>query len=164
MEFRKSIINDNGLTRKGDHIAYSVKKNEKFDQEIKNGGCLKTMNFKKFSNYKSGFAALFKKNCYGIPKSVINCNELTRGYAHLVYSVKKLKILIVKSIMVAVCKLSIFNFFLYLDCSILIASDLETCTALMAESIKIMLFMLSNNSFFIHWNLIITLILGSIVK
>ena len=69
------------------------------------------MNFKNFSNFKSGFAALFKKTAMEFRKSIINYNELTRGYAHLVYSMKKLKILIVKSKMAAVWKFSIFDFF-----------------------------------------------------
>ena len=64
-------------------------KNKNFDREIKNGGSLKTMNFKNFSNFKSGFAALFKKTAMEFRKSTINYNELTRGYVHLVYSVKK---------------------------------------------------------------------------
>ena len=46
------------------------------------------MNFKNFSNFKSGFAALFKKTAMEFRKTIINYNELTRGYAHLVYSVK----------------------------------------------------------------------------
>ena len=105
MEFRKSIINDNGLIRRDDHLPYSVKKNKNFDREIKNGGSLKTMNFKNFSNFKSGFAALFKKTAMEFRKSIINYNELTRGYVHLEYSVKKIKILIVKSKMATVLKL-----------------------------------------------------------
>ena len=81
------------------------------------------MNFKNFSNFKSGFAALFKKTAMEFRKSIINYNELTRGYVHLVYSVKKIKILIVKSKMATVLKLSIFDF-----CDFWIAtSDLETC-------------------------------------
>ena len=60
------------------------------------------MNFKNFSNFKSGFAALFKKTAMEFRKTIINYNELTRGYAHLVYSVKKIKMLIVKSKMTAV--------------------------------------------------------------
>ena len=123
MEFRKSIINDNRLIRRDDHLPYSVKKNKNFDREIKNGGSLKTMNFKNFSNFKSGFAALFKKTAMKFRKTIINYNELTRIYAHLVYSVKKIKILIVKSKMATVLKLSIFDF-----CDFWIAtSDLETC-------------------------------------
>ena len=61
MEFRKSIINDNGLIRRDDHLPYSVKKIKNFDREIKNAGSLKIMNFKNFSNFNSGFTALFKK-------------------------------------------------------------------------------------------------------
>ena len=81
------------------------------------------MNFKNFSNFKSGFAALFKKTAVEFRKSIINYNELTRIYAHLVYSVEKIKILIVKSKMATVLKLSIFDF-----CDFWIAtSDLETC-------------------------------------
>ena len=81
------------------------------------------MNFRNFSNFKSGFAALFKKTAMEFRKSIINYNELTRGYVHLVYSVKKLKILIVKSKMATVLKLSIFDF-----CDFWMAtSDLETC-------------------------------------
>ena len=71
------------------------------------------MNFKNFSNFKSGFAALFKKTAMEFRKSIINNNELTRGYVHLGYSVKKIKILIVKSKMATVLKLlklSIFDF------------------------------------------------------
>ena len=56
-------------------------------------------------------------------KSIINYNELTRGYVHLGYSVKKIKILIVKSKMATVLKLSIFDF-----CDFWIAaSDSVTC-------------------------------------
>ena len=81
------------------------------------------MNFKNFSNFKSGFAALFKKTAIEFRKTIINYNELIRIYAHLVYSVKKIKILIVKSKMATVLKLSIFDF-----CDFWIAtSDLETC-------------------------------------
>ena len=65
---KKSIINDNGLTKRNDHLAYSVKKNKNFDREIKNGGCLKTVNFKKFSIYKSGLAALIKKTAIEFKK------------------------------------------------------------------------------------------------
>ena len=68
MEFRKSIINDNGVTRRDDHLKYSVKNNKNFDREIKNGGCLKTLNFKNFSIYKYGFAALIKKTAIEFPK------------------------------------------------------------------------------------------------
>ena len=68
------------------------------------------MNFKNFKNFKSGFAALFKKTAVEFRKSIINYNELTRIYAHLVYSVEKIKILIVKSKMATVLKLSIFDF------------------------------------------------------
>ena len=100
MEFRKSIINNNGLTKIDDHLAYSVKK--KFNREIKNGSCLKTVNFKNFSIYKSGPAALIKKTTIQFRKIIINYNELTRGYAHLVYPVNKLENLIVKSKMAAV--------------------------------------------------------------
>ena len=69
------------------------------------------MNFKNFLIYKSGLAALIKKTAIEFRKSIINYNELTKGYAHLVYSVKKIKNLIVKSKMAAVWKLSIFDFF-----------------------------------------------------
>ena len=68
------------------------------------------MNFKNFKNFKSGFAALFKMTAMEIRKSIINYNELTRGYVHLEYSVKKIKILIVKLKMATVLKLSIFDF------------------------------------------------------
>ena len=54
MEFRKSIINDNGLTRRDDHLPYSVKKIKILIVKLKNGGSLKTMNFKNFKNFKSG--------------------------------------------------------------------------------------------------------------
>ena len=81
------------------------------------------MNFKNFSNLNSGLTALFKKTAIEFRKSIINYNELTRGYVHLEYSVKKIKILIVKSKMATVLKLSIFDF-----CDFRIAtSDLETC-------------------------------------
>ena len=50
---------------------------------------MKTVNFKNFSIYKSGFAALIKKTAMEFQKSIINYNELTRGYAYLGYSVKK---------------------------------------------------------------------------
>ena len=81
------------------------------------------MNFKNFSNFKSGFAALFKKTAMEFRKTIVNYNELTRIYAHPVYSVKKIKILIVKSKMETVLKLSIFDF-----CDFWITtSDLETC-------------------------------------
>ena len=87
---------------------------------------MKTMNFPNFSNFKSGFAALFKKTAIEFRKSIINYNELTRGYVHPEYSVKKMKILIVKSKMATVLKLSIFDF-----CDFLIATfDLETCARL----------------------------------
>ena len=109
---------------------YRIWWKKNFDREIKNGGSLKTMNFKNFLNFKSGFAALFKKTAMEFQKSIINYNELTRGYAHLVYSVKKIKKIIVKSKMAALWKLSIFDFCDFLDCSILIASDLETSTDL----------------------------------
>ena len=122
MEFRKSIINDNRLIKRDDHLPFSVKK-KSFDREIKNGGSLKTMNFKNFKNFKSGFAALFKMTAMEFRKCIINYNELTRGYVHLEYSVKKIKILIVKSKMATVLKLSIFDF-----CDFWIATfDLETC-------------------------------------
>ena len=56
-------------------------------------------------------------------KTIINYNELTRGYVHLKYSMKKSKISIVKSKMATVLKLLIFDF-----CDFRIAtSDLETC-------------------------------------
>ena len=67
---------------------------------------MKIMNFKNFSNFNFGFAALFKKTAMEFRKSIINYNELTRGYVHLEYSVKKIKILIVKSKMATVLKLS----------------------------------------------------------
>ena len=87
---------------------------------------MKPMNFRNFSNFKSGFAALFKKTAMEFRKSIINYNELTRGYVHPEYSVKKMKILIVKSKMATVLKLSIFDF-----CDFWIAtSDLETCARL----------------------------------
>ena len=41
IEFRKSIINYNALTRGYVHPEYSVKKNENFDREIENGDFLK---------------------------------------------------------------------------------------------------------------------------
>ena len=68
------------------------------------------MIFKNFSNFKFGFAALFKKTAMEFRKSIINYNEITRRYAYLVYSVKKLKILIVKSKMAAVLKIVDFRF------------------------------------------------------
>ena len=81
------------------------------------------MNFRNFSNFKSGFPALFKKTAMEFRKTIINYNELTRIYAYLVYSVKKMKILIVKSKMATVLKLSIFDF-----CDFWIATSyLETC-------------------------------------
>ena len=80
------------------------------------------MNFKNFKNFKSGFAALFKKTAMEFRKRIINYYELTRGYVHQEYSVEKIKILIVKSKMATVLKLSIFDF-----CDFWIAtSDLET--------------------------------------
>ena len=106
MEFRKSIINDNGLIRRDDHLPYSVKKIKILIVKSKMAGSLKIMNFKNFSNFNSGFTALFKKTALEFRKSIINYNELTRGYVHLEYSVKKIKILIVKSKMATVLKLS----------------------------------------------------------
>ena len=38
------------------------------------------MNFKNFSNFKSGFPALFKKTAMEFRKTIINYNELTRIY------------------------------------------------------------------------------------
>ena len=90
MELRKSIINDNGLTKKRWPSSVFCEKNKNFDREIENGGYLKTVNFKKFSISKSGLAALIKKTAIEFQKSIINYNELTRGYAHLVYYVKNL--------------------------------------------------------------------------
>ena len=52
---------------------------------------MKTMNFPNFPNFKSGFAALFKKTAIEFRKSIINYNELTRGYVHPEYSVEKNK-------------------------------------------------------------------------
>ena len=49
------------------------------------------MNFPNFTNFKSGFAALFKKTAIEFRKSIINYNELTRGYVHPEHSVKKMK-------------------------------------------------------------------------
>ena len=81
------------------------------------------MNFKNFPNFESGIAALFKKTAIEFRKSIINYNELTRGYVHPEYSVEKMKILIVKSKMATVLKLSIFDF-----CYFWIATPyLETC-------------------------------------
>ena len=59
------------------------------------------MIFKIFSIYKFGLAGLFKKSAMEFRKSIINDNGLIRGYAHLVYPVKK-KIGIMKSKMAAV--------------------------------------------------------------
>ena len=59
MEFRKSIINDNGLIRRDDHLPYSVKKIKILIVKSKMAASLKTMNFSNFSNFKSGLAAIF---------------------------------------------------------------------------------------------------------
>ena len=76
------------------------------------------MNFKNFPNFKSGFAALFKKTAIEFRKSII------RGYVYPEYSVKKMKILIVNSKMATVLKLSIFDF-----CDFWIATSyLEACS------------------------------------
>ena len=50
---------------------------------------------------KSGLAALIQKCAMEFRKSIINDNGLTRRDDHLPYSVKKIKILIVKSKMAA---------------------------------------------------------------
>ena len=51
MEFRKSIINYNELTRGYVHIVYSVGKMKNFDREIKNGDCFKIVNFRFFFDF-----------------------------------------------------------------------------------------------------------------
>ena len=51
MEFRKSIINDNGLIRRDDHLPYSMKKNKNFDREIKNGGSFENHEFYEFYEF-----------------------------------------------------------------------------------------------------------------
>ena len=77
------------------------------------------MNFKNFSNFKSGFAALFKKTAVEFRKSIINYNELTRIYAHLVYSVEKNK-KFDREIKNGDCfKIVNFRFLWFLDCNIL---------------------------------------------
>ena len=44
-EFRKSIINDNKLTRGDAHLTCCVKQIKNFDREIQNGGWLKIADF-----------------------------------------------------------------------------------------------------------------------
>ena len=85
------------------------------------------MNFKNFKNFKSGFAALFKMTAIEFRKSIINYNELTRGYVHPEYSVKKNENFD-REIENGDCfKIVNFRFLWFLDCNIWFR---DMCTAL----------------------------------
>ena len=67
-----------------------------FYPRIKIGDRLKTRDFKIFSIHKFGLTALIGKLAMKFRKSIINDNRVTGGDPHLVYSVKNLKISILK--------------------------------------------------------------------
>ena len=121
MEFRKSIINDNGLTRRNDHLPYSVKKIKILIVKSKMVALWNPWILGIFRILNLGLRHYLKRLLWNSEKGIINYNELTRGYVHLVYSVKKWKILIVKSKMATVLKLFEivnFRFLWFLDCNI----------------------------------------------
>ena len=113
-KFRKSqIFNSTNL---GTFSAYSNQiakwwSHFRFRQESKLGVRIRL----NFSLKKSGLSAFIEKTAMELRKSIINDNVLTKRDDHLAYSVKKIKILIVKSKMAIVWKPWILRNFQFIN-------------------------------------------------